>query len=268
MSLCWCVQWPSERRINNCSKVSLGLMKGHAHNIIEKKWSSVALSHSLDREQSLFALNWIKVKNSSFPIISNDVTMAALTRGWSAFVCVMVAGSLLPAYLSLYIDSFSLQCYPLLSVESVDSSLPASRTPLVQSTVLSAEDRHCALLFFGLPRAFKALTLPSLKTNILQQNRGCDIYVHYFRKTYESPGRANRGGKLNSDDILLLLRDVWEVYRLNPSKREPVVIFDHDTDATFHEARKDILQRIRTSKNPDGNYSYFPTVERRWLLTW
>ena len=43
----------------------------------------------------------------------------------------------------------------------------------------------CALLFFGLVKdSFKNITLPSIQTNILQQNPDCDVFVHTYNLTH------------------------------------------------------------------------------------
>jgi len=42
------------------------------------------------------------------------------------------------------------------------------------------EDERCALLFFGLAKAFRNLVLPSIQAHILDQNPTCDIFVHTY----------------------------------------------------------------------------------------
>jgi hypothetical protein len=65
---------------------------------------------------------------------------------------------------------------------------------------------RCALCFFGLPRSYKELVLPSIEQNILIPNarHHCDIFVHYYFKREEAAGRYNLGGKIDPNEILLL----------------------------------------------------------------
>ena len=64
----------------------------------------------------------------------------------------------------------------------------------------------CAILLFGLPRAFKEYVLPSLEKNVIRPNAkyGCDYFVHFYKQASEGSGRSGRGGTINPDDIFLL----------------------------------------------------------------
>ena len=69
---------------------------------------------------------------------------------------------------------------------------------------------------------------------------------------------------MDPDEIMLLLREVWDVHReytfgLNQSSlREPTVLFTHDTDETFRATRSKFLHNLKTTKNGNGNSSYIP----------
>jgi len=41
----------------------------------------------------------------------------------------------------------------------------------------------CALLFFGLPRLFKSIPLPSIQKFVIATNPTCDIYAHSYNVT-------------------------------------------------------------------------------------
>ena len=126
------------------------------------------------------------------------------------------------------------------------------------------QDR-CAILFFGLPRAFKDVVLPSIKKHILIPNAGCDIFVHYHRLYNEAQGRFNPGGVVPADDVNLIFRDVWDIHREiqsiagNSTLREPVVIFDHDTTESFQAAQAQLLNKTKnTTTHANGQPVYTP----------
>jgi hypothetical protein len=48
------------------------------------------------------------------------------------------------------------------------------------------EPDRCAINLFGLPRAFRSLTLPSLIKNVIAVNADCDYFVHYYQVTQEA----------------------------------------------------------------------------------
>ena len=121
----------------------------------------------------------------------------------------------------------------------------------------NTKDR-CALLFFGLPRSFREIVLPSIRRNLLIPNAGCDVFVHYHRLYHESKGRLNDGGHIPADDISLLLRDVWDVHRIaqslvNVTLREPVVAFDHDTTESFRYKRRTFLNQVFNHSLPNSD---------------
>lgn len=64
----------------------------------------------------------------------------------------------------------------------------------------------CALLFFGIGRKFEDIVLPSIRTNILEANPTCDIFVHTYNITKAPGGRIGEDGSgiINVSEILLL----------------------------------------------------------------
>jgi hypothetical protein len=137
---------------------------------------------------------------------------------------------------------------------------------------------RCALLFFGLPRAFKTMVLPSIKKNLLIPNarHHCDIYVHFYQQQYEAPGRRNRGGSVDPEDIFLLTDAVERVFqefgprqgsRTRNGRMRPIVAFTHDTPGTFSERRKVELEKFHNATSPDGRPLYFPWAAKTYTAT-
>ena len=130
----------------------------------------------------------------------------------------------------------------------------------------------CAILLFGLPRAFKDFVLPSLEKNVIGPNAryGCDYFVHYYQQDSEESGRSGNGGVIRSEDIFLLKDSVTKVHQAYNQKKDstnvsfPNVAFVSDTNETFWKARGKEIQHYRTAKNEDGQYAFFPYAERTY----
>ncbi|GAX23109.1 hypothetical protein FisN_25Lh052 [Fistulifera solaris] len=149
---------------------------------------------------------------------------------------------LMPANESVVIDNLPIK-------ESVVAdALPANESVTESSS--NNEQKHCALLFFGLPRAFESLTLPSLRKNVLPYNKDCHIYVHFYQKEREAAGRSGRGGDIHSDEIYQLKQYVEKVH------------FLEESEAQFLKKRGDMLRKIRTTTDDNGNLLYMPWKEK------
>ncbi len=130
----------------------------------------------------------------------------------------------------------------------------------------------CAILLFGLPRAFKDFVLPSLEKNVIGPNAryGCDYFVHYYQQDSEESGRSGNGGVIRSEDIFLLEDSVAKVHQVYNQKNNstsvsiPTVTFVSDTNETFWKSRWKEIQHYRTAKNEDGQYAFFPYGERTY----
>lgn len=118
------------------------------------------------------------------------------------------------------------------------------------------ETDRCALCFFGLPRSYRTMVLPSIRQNILKPNAGCDIFVHYFYQETEAKGRYNGGGKLDPSEILLLENEVVGTNR--------IIRFTNDTDAQFFDKRKEEFSRYDNTTGADGKPAYYPWKEEGW----
>jgi hypothetical protein len=105
----------------------------------------------------------------------------------------------------------------------------------------------CALLFFGLPRAFTSLVLPSIRQNILLHNPNCHVYVHFYQQTQEAAGRSGQGGTLRPDEIYQLQKYVTVSY----IQAEP--------ETQFWPLYETLLQQVNHTKHPQTNRPlYFP----------
>lgn len=134
----------------------------------------------------------------------------------------------------------------------------------------------CAILFFGLPRSFELLVLPSIVKNVLLPNKGnqCDIFLHYYDSKYEEGGaRSGRGGTIDPSQVWLLPDAVSKVYGNNNDNNSSSstaarvrVSITMDTDDTFWNKRGQALEKYRTTKNAaDGKYLYYPWMAKSFI---
>ena len=116
---------------------------------------------------------------------------------------------------------------------------------------------RCAFNFFGLPRSFKSLVLPSLIENVIIPNArySCDYFVHCYNVTFEPPSRSGRGGRIRPDDVYLLQEAVHSIARtMNLSL--PSVKSMVESEAAFERDYSNLLRRIRTNKPGKKNPFY------------
>jgi hypothetical protein len=138
----------------------------------------------------------------------------------------------------------------------------------------SIPKESCAILFFGLPRSFQLLVLPSIVKNVLLPNKEnqCDIFLHYYDSNYEEGGsRSGNGGTIDASQVWLLPDAVAKVYGTHTpnnssSLTTPRVSITVDTDETFWQKRGPTLDNYRNAKNPaDGNFLYYPWMAKSFL---
>ena len=133
---------------------------------------------------------------------------------------------------------------------------PISEQPTITANITI---QPCALLFFGLPRSYKEMVLPSIVRNILIPNarHQCDIYVHYYHQHAEKAGRGNRGGAIDPTDILLLKKAGIDVAK-DYGGRLPHVEFVNDTEQSFRKKRGTSLEKYHNTTDKEGRPLYFP----------
>ena len=117
------------------------------------------------------------------------------------------------------------------------------------------KEKRCALLFFGLPRSYRELVLPSIEKNLLMHNKKCDVYAHSIVRAEESGGRSGRGGQLDPDALLLLSERMG---KLHNHENVPNVAIATNTEDDFWRIRNATIQMYRTAKANDGKTLYFP----------
>lgn len=128
------------------------------------------------------------------------------------------------------------------------------------------DDLQCAICFFGLPRSYKEMVLPSIVKNVLKPNAkyNCDIFVHFYARKKELKGRLNPGGEMDPTEIYALESAVQEVAQSKASSPQ-AVIFSNDTEKTFFDVRrKQIDKYLKTKDDKTGNKLYFPWKQKTW----
>ena len=131
-----------------------------------------------------------------------------------------------------------------------------------------SDEFQCAICFFGLPRSYKEMVLPSIVKNVLEPNAkyNCDVFVHFDIKKLEPKGRMNPGGKLNATEIYDLQIAVEEVsIKAKPSlSSTPAVVFCNDTRRSFKAQRQGHIDKYMETMDKDGKQIYYPWKQKSW----
>merc|ERR1712238_221837 len=134
---------------------------------------------------------------------------------------------------------------------------------------------------------------PSMKKNVIGPNAqyGCDYFIHYYKQETEESGRSGQGGKIHSDDILLLSESISQLYNTDAAEErlnfkndlgdtssieqslsasgsrftDLTIKYVFDTNATFWNKRQQEIHKYRSEKNKDGKYKYFPYKEPTYV---
>eukprot|EP00560_Eucampia_antarctica_P007899 CAMPEP_0197825672 /NCGR_PEP_ID=MMETSP1437-20131217/2716_1 /TAXON_ID=49252 ORGANISM="Eucampia antarctica, Strain CCMP1452" /NCGR_SAMPLE_ID=MMETSP1437 /ASSEMBLY_ACC=CAM_ASM_001096 /LENGTH=771 /DNA_ID=CAMNT_0043425775 /DNA_START=130 /DNA_END=2442 /DNA_ORIENTATION=+ len=144
-----------------------------------------------------------------------------------------------------------------------------SRRLLANVGQLQTQTRHhprCSINFFGLPRSFETMALPSIVKNILLPNAryNCDIVVHYYIIQFEGAGRFNRGGEIDADAVHAL-KEVSKVIAANAVKSPPTVIIKGETKKEFEKKYGDLINGFKTIKDDNtGELKYFPWKDKSY----
>ena len=122
------------------------------------------------------------------------------------------------------------------------------------------EDSSCAICFFGLPRSFELLVLPSIERNILTPNKRnrCDIYFHYNEVHGETGTyRSGEGGLIDTQNINMMLKEsIQRVYKdsSDDNKNRPHLSITSDTIQEFRKSRRQLLKKYRATLDSNGKY--------------
>ena len=177
-------------------------------------------------------------------------------------VCILLP--LLANHISLYIRSINASDNAMSNdgfeqPASTSADITSSEQPMIAAN-LNITIQPCALLFFGLPRAYKQMVLPSIVRNILIPNarHQCDIYVHYYHQHAEKAGRVNNGGAIDPNEILLLKKAASDVAKDHGGRQEPHVEFVNDTEQSFWKKRGTSLDKYHNTTDKGGQPFYFP----------
>jgi len=138
-----------------------------------------------------------------------------------------------------------------------------------QLQTLTHDLPRCSINFFGLPRSFKTMALPSIVKNVLVPNAryNCDIVVHYYNIQFEKPSRFNRGGELDADAVYAL-EEVSKVIAANAGKSPPSVIIKGETKEEFEKKYGDLIKGYKTTKDGNtGELKYFPWKDKSYSET-
>ena len=157
-----------------------------------------------------------------------------------------------------------------LGVEEASRLLEGVGKELVRSssdstTTISNLPGDCSISFFGLPRSFKTMVLPSIVENVLLPNAkyNCDLFVHYYDLEEEDAGRFNRGGAINASEIEAL-QSAIEVVASHHGMPKPTVRFISESKSDFDVKHGAMVQHYQTDRNPDGTLKYFPWAEKSY----
>ncbi|KAL7567626.1 hypothetical protein ACA910_000220 [Epithemia clementina (nom. ined.)] len=137
--------------------------------------------------------------------------------------------------------------------------LPPDRTRQAE-VPRQIQTRTCAIILYGLPRAFISLVLPSLKRHVIQINTPryhCDYFVHWYRDRKEPHSRSGRGGILDDFDSMSsslenaikdshYRHDNQSSRSLRGAPPEPKIHFRSDNNETFWETYGNLMNRILT----------------------
>lgn len=107
----------------------------------------------------------------------------------------------------------------------------------------------CALLFFGLPRSYETVVLPSIVKNVLEPNNHCDVYAHAIVREEEEAGRSGKGGTIDPNALYLLQQKV---------NNDNHVAIATDTEDDFWKLHNATLTKYRNTKAKNGELLYYP----------
>lgn len=140
------------------------------------------------------------------------------------------------------------------------------------------EERRCAILFYGLPRSFLTMTLPSVIEHVILPNVAydCHYFINYHYLTHEPQGRSGYGGTLDPNQVLMLEEALWQVKNKlatfpsthSRSLSSRVIIrFSNFTEAEFWNQNAVFLNKTRmTYDRTNSHLLYVPQHDKSITL--
>lgn len=136
-------------------------------------------------------------------------------------------------------------------------------TPIDEAPPQAQSTGRCALLFFGLPRSYESIVLPSIVKNVLEPNRHCDVFAHAIVRETESEGRSGNGGTINPNALELLKERMDEMHK-SDKHSSPTVIVSTETEDDFWQARNATIRRYRTTKKANSTKPLYLPYKHRF----
>jgi len=125
---------------------------------------------------------------------------------------------------------------------------------------------RCSMNFFGLPRSFESLSLPTIVKNILLTNAryNCDVFVHFYRLDSEDEGRFNPGGALDTESVYAL-ESIIKLVAAYAGHDAPTIRFVGETREQFDAKYSDRVNHYQKSVDPEtGKLLYFPWKDQSY----
>jgi hypothetical protein len=120
---------------------------------------------------------------------------------------------------------------------------------------LDLEHRRCAITFFGLPRSFRDLVLPSILLNIIRPNirYKCDYFLHTYNVTFEKESRTGSGGAIYPNDVFELRQALTSEAKRANASFQPRVSFEIESMENFESTHSVLLSQIRENSTKRRN---------------
>lgn len=82
--------------------------------------------------------------------------------------------------------------------------------PMSTSYLDINDSYRCSLLFFGIPKMFKNLVLPSIEKYVLEPNPTCDVYMHTYNiSSITNERNGEKSDSINVEEAYGLTSNVW-----------------------------------------------------------
>ena len=119
----------------------------------------------------------------------------------------------------------------------------------------------CALLFFGtIKDDFHGLILPSIRTNIIDRNSGCDIFLHTYNLTH-IPFNPRSGETASTET------DITQAYDLTPRvKVDSMEVFETQRSSILNHTREHHNKIYGCCETHDNVFKQWHSIQGVWDL--